>query len=80
MNRPAARIGYARVATADQNLDAQLAVLEAARCTMVRTVVCHVVHAFEIGLSGRRKLCLCTVAFTLQVGQCFSHPFEGCVR
>ena len=37
MNSPAARIGYARVSTADQNLDAQLAALQTARCTMVRT-------------------------------------------
>ena len=37
MNSLAARIGYARVSTADQNLDAQMAALEAARCTMVRT-------------------------------------------
>ena len=37
MNTSAARIGYARVSTADQNLDAQLAAPEAARCTMVRT-------------------------------------------
>ena len=29
MNRPSARIGYARVSTADQNLDAQMAALEA---------------------------------------------------
>ena len=37
MNSSSARIGYARVSTADQNLDAQIAALEAARCTMVRT-------------------------------------------
>ena len=37
MNRPSARIGYARVSTADQNLDAQVAALEAAGCTMIRT-------------------------------------------
>ena len=37
MNSSAARIGYARVSTADQNLDAQIAALQAARCTMVRT-------------------------------------------
>ena len=37
MNSSSARIGYARVSTADQNLDAQIAALDAARCTMVRT-------------------------------------------
>ena len=37
MNSSAARIGYARVSTADQNLDAQIAALQAARCAMVRT-------------------------------------------
>ena len=37
MNSSAARIGYARVSTADQNLDVQLAALQIARCTMVRT-------------------------------------------
>ena len=37
MNSSAARIGYARVLDRDQNLDAQLAALQAAGCTMVRT-------------------------------------------
>ena len=37
MNSSSARIGYARISTADQNLDAQTAALQAAGCTMVRT-------------------------------------------
>ena len=37
MNSSPARIGYARVSTADQNLDTQMAALQAAHCTMVRT-------------------------------------------
>ena len=37
MNSSSAHIGYARVSAADQNLDVQLAALQAARCTMVRT-------------------------------------------
>ena len=37
MNSSSARTGYARVSTADQILDAQMAALQAARCTMVRT-------------------------------------------
>ena len=37
MNRSSACIGYARVSTADQNLDAQIAALQTARCTMIRT-------------------------------------------
>ena len=37
MNTSSARIGYARVSTADQNPDAQIAALEKAGCTMIRT-------------------------------------------
>ena len=37
MNNSSARIGYARVSTVDQNPDAQIAALEAAACTMIRT-------------------------------------------
>ena len=37
MNNSSARIGYARISTVDQNLDAQIAALEAAACTMIRT-------------------------------------------
>jgi len=36
MNKPSAKIGYARTSTVDQNLDAQIAALMAAGCGMVR--------------------------------------------
>ena len=35
MNTSSARIGYARVSTAGQNLDTQIAALETVGCTMV---------------------------------------------
>ena len=37
LNNSSARIGYAKVSNVDQNLDAQIAALEAAGCTMIRT-------------------------------------------
>ena len=37
MNSSAARIGYARVSTADHNPEARIAALEAAGCTKIRT-------------------------------------------
>ena len=36
MNTSTAKIGYARTSTTDQNLDAQVAALEAAGCGMIR--------------------------------------------
>lgn len=37
MNTSARQIGYARISTGDQSLDAQVAALEAAGCAMIRT-------------------------------------------
>ncbi len=51
MKNSTARIGYARVSTVDQNLDAQIAALEAAGCTMIRTE-----NRDGATLTGRREL------------------------
>jgi len=51
LSSSAARIGYARISTADQNLDARIAVLEAAGCTLNRTEA-----GSGSSLEGRREL------------------------
>ena len=51
MNTSSSKIGYARISTADQNLDAQLAALKAAGCSMIRSE-----QGTGISLDGRPEL------------------------
>lgn len=51
MNSSTTKIGYARTSTADQNLDAQVAALTAAKCGMIRTE-----QKSGVSLEGRPEL------------------------
>ncbi len=51
MNKYTAKIGYARISTTDQNLDAQISALNAAGCGMVRTE-----QKSGVSLEGRPEL------------------------